>query len=182
MTWKNTLARYGSLSITLHWLMVVLLIAVYTCTELRSHFDRGTAGRLLSGQFHYMFGLTIFALVWLRLLARGLGVTPRITPAPPRWQRRLAWLMHMALYALMIAMPVLGWLTLSGEGKAIPFWGLQMPPLMAPDKELAAQIEDWHIQIGEWGYWLIGLHTLAGLAHHYLKRDDTLSRMLPRRR
>lgn len=181
MSWKNNEARYGSLSITLHWLMALLLVAVYVCIELRSYFDRNTLGRLWLGQFHFMFGLSVFALVWLRLLARSLGVTPRIVPAPPAWQGLLARLMHLALYALMIAMPLLGWLTLSGQAKPIPFWGLQLPSLMAPDRELAGQIEDWHIRIGEWGYWLIGLHTVAGLGHHYLRRDNALRRIWPGR-
>lgn len=182
MSWKNTEARYGSLSIALHWVMVLLLAAVYACIELRSNFDRASSGRLWLGQFHFMLGLSVFALVWLRLLARSFGATPRIRPAPAAWQQWPARLMHLALYALMIAMPLLGWLTLSGQDKPIPFWGLQLPPLIAANRELAGQIEDWHIRVGEWGYWLIGLHAVAGLAHHYVRRDNALSRILPRRR
>ncbi|WP_407311191.1 cytochrome b [Pseudomonas sp. nanlin1] len=179
MTWKNTEARYGSLSITLHWLMLVMLAAVYACIELRGQFARGSDSRLLIVQLHFMLGLSVFALVWLRLLARSLGVTPKIEPTPALWQRLGASAMHWALYALMIAMPVLGWLILSGEGKPVPFWGLQLPHLIAPNRELAAQIQDWHISVGTWGYWLIGLHAVAGLFHHYVIRDNTLRRILP---
>lgn len=181
MTWKNTEARYGSLSIALHWLMLILLAAVYACIELRGQFERGSASRVLIVQFHFMLGLSVFVLVWLRLLARTLGATPKIQPAPPRWQLGLASLMHWALYALMITMPVLGWLVLSGENKPVPFWGLELPHLIAENRDLAGQLEDWHIRIGTWGYWLIGLHALAGLLHHYAVRDNTLLRMLPRR-
>jgi len=182
MTWKNTAARYGWVSVTLHWLMLVLLAAVYACIELRGEFERGSPPRLLVVQLHFMLGLSVFVLVWLRLLARLLGPAPLIQPTPPAWQRALAQAMHGALYALMIGMPVLGWLILSGEGKPVPFWGLVLPALVTPDRDFAVWLQDWHIRLGEWGYWLIGLHALAGLLHHYVLRDNTLLRMLPKRR
>lgn len=182
MTWKNTEARYGHLSIALHWLMVLLLAATYGCIELRGQFAKGTDARALIVQFHFMLGLSVFALVWLRLLARTLGVTPRIVPSPPFWQTLLATLMHWALYALMIGMPLLGWLILSGQGRAVPFWGLELPRLIGENRDLAGQIQDWHMSIGGWGYWLIAVHALAGIGHHYVLRDNTLVTMLPRRR
>lgn len=181
MTWKNTQARYGSVSIALHWLMLVLLLATYACIELRGLFDKGTQARAWIVQFHFMLGLSVFALTWIRLVARSLGVTPRIVPTPPVWQRLLASLMHWALYALMIGMPVLGWLILSGQARPVPFWGLTLPALMAENRDLAGQLQDWHMSIGTWGYWLIGLHALAGVVHHYALRDNTLRRMLPHR-
>lgn len=172
-------ARYSHLSIALHWLMVLLLAAVYACVELRGQFLRGSGGRQLIVQLHFMLGLSVFVLVWLRLLARSLGTTPRIEPPPPFWQSSLARLMHGALYALMLGMPLLGWLTLSAQNKPVFFWGLVLPPLIDADKDLGGRLQQWHMDLGHWGYWLIGLHALAGLAHHYVRRDDTLRRMLP---
>lgn len=75
-------------------------------------------------------------------------------------------------------MPLLGWLTLSAKGKPIPFFGLQLPALIGADKTLAESLEEIHEFIGTLGYYLIGLHTVAALAHHYFMRDDTLLRML----
>src|SRR5690606_17703877 len=105
MSWKNTEHRYGSLSIALHWLMLVLIAGVYACIELKGNFPKGSETRELLKQWHFMLGLSVFVLVWLRLLARALSPAPAIEPAPPGWQHLLAKLMHLALYALLTADP-----------------------------------------------------------------------------
>jgi cytochrome b561 len=87
--------------------------------------------------------------------------------------------MYLALYAFLIAMPILGWLTLSAAGKPIPFFGLELPALIGIDEVSAHSLEDIHETIGVIGYYLIGLHASAALFHHYFMRDDTLLRMLP---
>ena len=181
MSWKNTENRYGSLSIALHWLMLILIAAVYACIELKGNFPKGSEPRELLKQWHFMLGMAIFALVWLRLLARSLSPTPAIVPALPAWQAIPSKLMHLALYALMIGAPLAGWLILSAAGKPIPFFGLEVPPLVGEDKQLAGQIKELHELAGTAGYWLIGLHAVAGLFHHFVSRDNTLTRMLPGR-
>ena len=170
-------ARYKSVSIFLHWAMLLLFIGVYAAIELRGNFARGSDMRENLKSLHFMLGLTAFALVWLRLAARFVWPAPSIVPLPGIWQRRTAKLAHVLLYVLMIGMPIGGWLILSGEGKVIPFWGLELPALMGPDKGLAHQIEEVHETVGTIGYWLIGLHALAALAHHYYWKDNTLRRM-----
>ncbi|MCY1287059.1 Cytochrome b561 [compost metagenome] len=174
-------SRYGSLSIALHWLMLVLIAGLYACIELKGNFPKGSETRELLKQWHFMLGLSVFALVWLRLLARLLIPAPAITPAPPAWQNALAKLVHVALYALMIGAPLAGWLILSAAGKPIPFWGLELPPLIGKNPELAKQIKAVHETVGTFGYVLIGLHALAALLHHFVSRDNTLTRMLPGR-
>jgi superoxide oxidase len=89
----------------------------------------------------------------------------------------MASLGHLALYALMLVMPVMGWLALSAAGKPIPFFGLEMPPLMAPNKTWAHDIKELHETVGVAGYWLIGIHVAAALGHHYVLKDGLLSRM-----
>ena len=181
MPWKNSESRYSTMSIALHWLMLVLLVLVYTTIEFRGIFPKGSGGRTLIKEMHFMFGLTVFVLVWLRLFARSLGVAPKILPAPPHWQTLLATLMHVALYVFMIGMPIFGWLIVSAEGHPVWFYGIELPPLIGENKDLAKQIEGWHVLGGTIGYWLIGLHAAAGLYHHYFMRDNTVLRMLPKR-
>jgi cytochrome b561 len=179
MASQSSAARYGSSLIALHWVMLLLIVAVYACIELREIYPRGSDIRAALKTWHFMLGLTIFALVWLRLLARLAGPAPAIVPQPPGWQLVVAQVFEFAIYLFMIAMPLLGWLILSAENKPVPFFGLQLPALIGENKPLAKQLEEVHEAIGTAGYFLIGIHAAAALAHHYFKRDNTLTRMLP---
>jgi len=141
MSWKSTADRYSRASIALHWLMVLLFILIYASIELRGIFPKDSDGRTLMKDAHFMLGLTVFVLVWLRLLARTLGVAPDIVPAPPAWQTALATVMHWALYLFMITMPVLGYLILSHNHKPVFFYGIDIPPLTEKNVDLARQIK-----------------------------------------
>ncbi len=174
----NPASRYGSLTIGIHWIMVLLFIGVYAAVNLHELFEKGSALRDGLMTWHFMLGLLVFALVWLRLAARLSGPTPAIVPEPPRLQLQSSKLLHLALYLLMIGMPLTGWLMLSAAGKPIPFFGLELPPLIGENKDLSKQIKELHETVGTTGYFLIGLHTVAALYHHYIKHDNTLMRML----
>jgi cytochrome b561 len=181
MGWKNSTARYGALSIALHWLMLLLIVAVYACIELRSQFPRGSDLREALKAWHFTLGLAVFVLVWLRLIARLMGPIPDIVPRPSKLQLRIAHAFEYAIYAFMIAMPLLGWLILSAEQKPVPFFGMQLPPLIGANAALAKQFEEVHESLGTAGYFLIGIHAAAALVHHYIRRDNTLTRILPAR-
>lgn len=179
MSWKNTPDRFGSLSIGLHWLMVLQLIAVYTCINLSNFYPENSPPARAWEHWHFMMGLSVLAVVLVRIAARLTGVVPATLPGTPAWQRRIAGLTHLALYALLLCMPILGWLTLSSAGMAIPFFGLELPALLAKDRNLEHSLEAIHRTLGTIGYYLIGLHTLAALYHHYVLKDAVLKRMLP---
>jgi superoxide oxidase len=173
-------AAYAGPRIALHWIMLVLLAAVYGCIELREAFPRGSEPRELLKAWHFSLGLSVFVLVWMRLLARALWPTPPTVSERSRWQQRASAWVHAALYALMIFMPLAGWMLLSAEGKTVPFFGWGLPTLPGIAPEWADRIEQVHETVGVGGYWLIGVHASAALVHHYLLRDTTLQRMLPR--
>lgn len=166
-------AAYSRLSIALHWLMLLLLVAVYATILLREGYPRGSDMREALKAWHFSLGLTVFGLVWIRAAARRFG------PVRRRGGRsdRAGALMHLALYAFMIAMPVLGWVILSAEGDPVRLFGLPLPPLVAPNEGLAHRAEAIHETLATIGYWLVGLHAAAALAHHYIMRDGTLRRM-----
>ena len=176
----NPTDRYSKLSIALHWLMVLVIAGVFTTIELHGKFPRGSEMREGLETWHFMLGLSVLALVIVRIAARLM--TPSPAPLPePAWRKWSSKATHLALYALMLGMPLAGWTILSAAGQPIPFFGLELPPLVGPDKELAETIEELHELGGEIGYWLIGLHALAALFHHYVLKDGVLLRMMPRR-
>ena len=159
--------------------MLILFIAVYASIELRVLFEKGSVPREAIKSLHFMLGLLMFFLVWLRLAMRWKHSAPEIQPTPPRWQSVAAQLAHVMLYALMVGMPLAGWLILSAAGKPIPFFGWELPALIGKNKALAEQIKEIHEWVGTLGYFLIGAHAAAALFHHYVKRDNTLLRMQP---
>lgn len=171
--------RYSGAMIALHWTMLILIGAVYAAMELRELFPQGSDIREGFKSWHFMLGLTVLLLVLARVALRLLASPPPITPKPTVWQMLASRSVHVALYALMIAMPLAGWTILSAKGATIPFYGLALPPLISPNKPLGEWLQEIHATAGTVGYWLIGLHAIAGLAHHYWWKDDTLRRILP---
>jgi len=176
---SNSHERYSSLSIALHWIMFVLMAAVYASIELRVIFPKGSDPREAMKTLHFMLGLSVLLLVVLRIYGRAISTAPAVKPALSMAQQLAANAGHLALYALMISLPILGWLMLSAAGKPIPFFGIELPALIGQNKELAKQLKALHETIGVLGYYLVALHVLAALYHHYFKKDNTLTRMLP---
>ena len=177
MSTSNTASRYHPLIIGLHWFMFLLLVAVYVTMEFRGIFPKGSEPRELMKTLHFMLGISVLILVVIRLGVRLSSRTPAIIPAPRSLENLLAKIMHVSLYAFMLFMPIAGWVILSAEGHGVPFFGLELPPLVGESHDLAEQVEHWHGLVGEIGYYLIGVHVLAGLFHHYVKRDNTLKRI-----
>jgi cytochrome b561 len=175
--------RYPLTMIRLHWLTFVLVVLAYIFMEFREIFDRGTPGREFMKATHYSLGLTILALTLARLVVKVTGpAAPVISPALAPWQQTAATLGHIAIYAFLIAMPLLGWATLSAEGDPVPYLGFELPALVGPDKVLSGRLEELHEIGGKIGYVLLGGHALLSIIHHAVFKDTTLIRMMPERR
>ncbi len=181
MNLLNTPQRYGWISLWLHWLMLLVLIGVYACMALTDLYAENSATWLLLRRWHFSLGLSVLALVCVRLVAKWVAPAPLIAPPIARWQDRLSKAVQAALYLLMFAMPLAGWLMLSAYGKPPAFFGWQLPSLLAENKSLAEGIKEAHEVGATLIYLLVGLHAIAALYHHYFVRDDTLRRMLPGR-
>ncbi len=175
MTGNN--ARYSSLVISLHWFIFLLMIAIYASMEFRVLFEKGSNSRELIKAIHFMLGATLLFLIVIRIAARVFSTTPEIVPSLKPQLKIVSKLMHLALYILMIAMPIIGWLMLNANGKAVPFFGLELPIVIVENKALGEQLHDLHEIGAAIGYVLIGLHTAAALFHHYVMKNNVLLRM-----
>lgn len=178
--WRSNRSGFGSLAVMLHWLMLVLIVAAYATMELKGLTPRNSPQRATLAAWHYGFGLSVFALVWLRLAVRAMGAEPQIVPPPARWEQVLARIGHFLLYVFMIATPLLGWLTLSAQGATVLFFGWPLPLLIAKSDPLRRQLQEIHETLANVGYAFIGVHAAAALFHHYVRRDNTLALMWPR--
>lgn len=175
-----TVQKFTPAQRRLHWLMALLVGVAYLLIEQRGLFSRGSAGRTFMMQGHFWTGLTIFALACWRLAIRRRHGAPPVTPALDRWNTLAATSLHVAFYLFFLVQPLLGLATAWTDGKVlmIPFTGIALPALLAENKDLAHTLEDLHGTIGDVFYWVIGIHVLAALWHHLIRKDDTLKRML----
>src|SRR6478672_949445 len=179
---RNTHEQWGTVSKILHW-VVVLLILVMAWIGLRMGGMPNGPDKISTYAMHKSIGITILVLVLLRIGWRLYAGAPDGLPGTPRWQERIASLTHLALYALLLAMPLSGWVVNSASGFPLQWFGfVNLPAIAGKDHELHELAEDVH----EWLFWamvtLVVLHAAAAFYHHLFQRDATLTRMLPARR
>ena len=178
----NTENGYGSISIALHWSMAALLIALvilglYMVQLPDAGFDTTKISLIL---YHKEFGVAAFVLAMLRLAWRVTTVLPRLVEHLPDWQKVVARFVHLSFYALMVTLPITGWLMSSAAAIPVSFFGLFNLPDLIPYNNYLFQV---FIIIHKWlAYTLIPLiviHAGAALRHHFIFKDDTLRKMLP---
>lgn len=172
-------ARYSRPARWFHWLTFAFVALAYLLINLRDIPARGSDARSLIMQGHIVAGLVVLALVLPRLLHRLRNAPPPVTPPIAAWEHTLSRCTHIALYAFLVMQPLLGLLTVfsAGHGGVIPFTSVHIPSPMSADKDLSEQLGNIHGWIGTVFYYVIGLHILGALWHHFVRHDDTLRRM-----
>jgi cytochrome b561 len=179
---ENTEDRYGVVAILLHWLMAFLIIGLaalglYMVTLPDVGFNTKKITLIL---LHKEFGLSVLALLAVRLAWRLTHVLPQLAAHLPDWQKVTARFVHLCFYALMFALPVTGWLMSSAAGIPVSFFGLFMLPDLLPHNEyLFHRFIDIHKWFGYGLIFFIFVHVGAALRHHFVFKDDTLRKMLP---
>lgn len=181
---RSAAARFDRTSMIFHWATLLLIVAAFSSIEMRVLFERGTPIRDATKEWHYLIGLALFLTTVGRLVHRlGRGKSPPVIPARPGWEVFLGLAMHWLLYAVLLALPVLGIITVIFLGDRIPLaFGIEFPAVVAMNEPRGEWLEGVHSFVGDTLYVLIFLHAAAALLHHYVLRDTTLVRMLPARK
>ncbi len=184
MQWRNDRQRWGLVSQVLHWLVAALVIGLwglgYYMAEILP--DSALEQKFRLYQLHKSFGLTLFALVLLRLGWRLSQPHPQLPDRLSGPERFLAHLTHWGLYAILLAMPLAGWISTEASPLDIPteYFGLFVLPDPVPVEEaLHETFAEIHEYLAFALAGLLALHVAAALKHHLLDRDDVLRRMLP---
>ncbi len=163
----------------LHWLVVVLLVAQFAIAWTMPDVHRDTKPVDLIA-WHLSVGMTILLVMVVRLGWRTVSTVP---PTPAGLAVPLAILSRVtqfSLYALLFALPVLGWINANARGWTVSLFGaIPMPALVATGSGWGHQMGDVH-QVVAWV--LLGaaaLHVTGALFHQFILKDSTLRRMLP---
>jgi cytochrome b561 len=180
MELRNTVARYGFVARSLHWIIVLGIVAQYFLAEAEESVRAGV-GTMGPMDWHLSIGITLLALAAIRVLWRIVDPTPAWPAQMRRYEKVLAAIVHAALYALLFAVPISGWLLASIEGESLYLFGwFELPALGSPGSEEREHlIEEVHETLFNAMFVLAIVHVLAALKHHFIDRDNVLRRMLP---
>jgi cytochrome b561 len=171
--------RYDKVTIALHWLTVILVIAQFGLAELWSLPPRPIRSLMIGT--HMSLGILLTAVVVLRIAWR-LTRGQHLHPAPIDWAERAARSVHYLLYALLAIEAVLGFVLRWSGNEAMNFFGLLIPPPFAPFSRPSHHLVGEAHNVIAWTIIVIATgHALAALFHHYVLRDAVLRSMLPRR-
>ena len=163
----------------LHWLMAILFFGLLAL-GFYMHDLPLSPEKLKLYSWHKWAGVTAFLLVWFRLFWRVTHRPPALPDTMPRVMQLAAHAGHFLLYALMIAIPLSGWLMSSAKGFQTVWFGvLPIPDLLGKNKELGDLLQTVHMSLNLLFVAVIAGHTGAALKHHFIDKDDILTRMLP---
>ena len=161
----------------LHWLMAVMILGLLALGIYMSDLPLSPQ-KLTLYSWHKWFGVTVFLLVWLRLAWRVTHRPPALPETLSAPMRLAAHAGHAALYLLMLAIPLSGWLMSSAKGFQTVWFGvLPIPDLLGRDRELGDLLQQVHKLLNLLLMLTLAGHVLAALWHHFVLKDDTLRRM-----
>lgn len=183
MPLRNSQTEWGGVSKLFHWTMAALILGtslfVLHVNDSTYWFKSSPLIFITYIHWHKAFGLIALTLVVGRLLWRRrnpVPVTAPLTPFETAWSHRT----HIALYTLMILVPLTGWLASSFFGSSTKFWGLFQVPPITPKSKTGVAVFYWvHFTLAWTILTVVAIHAGAAIYHHVHRRDRVLRAMLP---
>jgi len=180
MTYGDRIGGYPSTSKLLHWVIAACVLTTAPVAIAMVRVSPGPTQDALYN-FHKSLGVLILVLMILRLINRLVVGAPPPEPDIAPWQKKVSSAVHGLLYALLLAMPIVGWIANSAYCAPTPFFGLfTLPKLVVDNKDLATTLFTFHRWVGFLVILLVFMHIGGALYHYVVRRDEVLHRMLPR--
>lgn len=175
----ENVARYSSFAIVLHWLMALALLALVGLGFYMTDMPMSPL-KLKVFSWHKWAGITLLVLVLVRMVWRLVSPAPALPGGMSRLMKLAAHGGHLALYGLMLAIPLSGWLMSSAKGFQTVWFGvLPLPDLIGRNLELGKQLSTLHLGLNVALLVMVAGHLLAALVHQHVQKDGTMYRMLP---
>jgi cytochrome b561 len=175
---KNSEEKYGFVSKSIHWIIAGLFVYLFYLALTMIGMEDSADKWAMYAQ-HKQFGVLVGILVLFRVLWKLSNTSLNYPQKDAIWKKRLASLTHVFLYGIMIMFPVSGYMMSMGGSHGVVFFGIEVVDIIGESK-LA----------GEWGhtihgvleyatYAVVGLHVVGALYHHFIEKDNVMTRMLP---
>ena len=176
---RNSSAGWGIISITLHWLIAMIVIGMFISGLYMTSLTYYDPWYHKAPALHKSVGSVLFLLMLLRLSWRLGNPLPEALANHTQLEQVAARIAHILLYLLLFTVIISGYLIATAKGKPVDVFGLfQLPALLAPIEQQEDIAGTIHLVLAIILIALATLHTLAALKHHLFERDQTLLRML----
>jgi cytochrome b561 len=169
--------RYSPPAVVLHWLVALLIFALFGLGWYMMSLEHRPGGADWWFNLHRSLGLTVAGLVVLRIVWRASHRPGDLPAAMPLWEKHASLAAHWFLYALMIVMPLTGYLGASYNRSGAALFGYQLPFWSGPNRDLSKLFFTIHESLVWLFVAVIVVHALAGLKHWLVDRDRVLQRM-----
>jgi cytochrome b561 len=172
--------RYTTTAIALHWIIAVAVLGQVAFGWWMQEIPKDPVGpRVNAFNLHKSIGLTILALMALRLIWRATRRPPSL-PAMPAWQARAARINHWVLYACLFLQPLSGYVGSAVSGYPVRYFGMLLPAWAAKSIPLKDFLSVLHLVNSGILVAAIAVHIAAALKHQFVERNGLLWRMWPR--
>jgi cytochrome b561 len=177
---KPASGRFDLISITMHWLTVLLILVQFTSAWQRGALDQNTNFAVALLTTHRTSGVLIWIVSLVRLVWRhNFAYLPPFPKSMPKLHQTLAKANEYSLYALLLIQPITGLGRSLFGGAPFELFIWQVPVLFAKDDAIRHMFVEAHEYGADALLALIGLHAGAALVHRFTLRDGVLHRMLP---
>jgi cytochrome b561 len=174
--------KYTATAMSLHWLIAALIIGTFSLGWVMTDIPGLTPTKLRYFSWHKWAGVTVLMLVLIRLIWRATHAAPPLPDGIHGLERVAAHLGHLALYLLMLAIPISGYFYSSAAGVQVVYLGVvPLPTLIDPNPALRDILKPTHITLNYILLAMVIIHVLAVIKHELIDHKRILSRMLPGR-
>lgn len=179
---KNTTESYGGLTRFIHWVTAALIVVLIPLGLYMNELD-SSPFKVSLYFIHKSLGVFVLALTAGRITWTLTNPRPALLGALTAWERKLAHAVHGLFYLVLFGVPLTGWVMSSAHGYPVSVYGwFTLPDLVDKNHDLAKLLEDVH-EIGAWSLVaLLVVHIIGVIKHQGVYKDETLARMMPRRK
>lgn len=173
--------KYSLTSRIIHWLMAAIILGLLAVGIYMTEFlSKEAPNRMQIYELHKSFGVLVLILIFIRIINRLIKKAPPLPPTMPKIEVILANLGHLALYILMIVVPLSGYLMSNSFGFPVHFFGIQMPFLVSQNFDYGKFFAQAHEFLAYTILGFIAIHVLAVIKHRFFDKpeNDVLKRMI----
>lgn len=179
MSLTNTAQKFGIITRFLHWSIFGIFVLQYFLVYRREYFPKDAPEKLQYILLHKSLGVVVLMLAIFMIFWRHLGKRPAFVANMTKFEKKLAGSVHVLLYILMLAMPLTGIAMSMYSGYGVSLFGqFDLPLLVEKNVDIAGIFHEMHEWISYAVIGIVGLHVLGALIHHFIRKDETLKRMI----